>query len=736
MNDLPLNNSKDVSVLTPRISATKAFHYGTKPALFFATQIVLLHASPLIALTVTQTGQGESDAAISDESHLSSVDISKWRCRLCEDMELWSAKISLGMDYVFDDSYKFGEYNTFKEAGGYTNISGIVKSRDEQLGYLDLEFHDLGLDSHSLSIKGGRQGRHDAYLEFNEITHTITDSVWTPYSGTDALTLPLTWVAASTTGQMDTLDTSLREIELATERKRLGAGIQFTTRSPWRYRFDVRHEDKQGKKQSAGTFFFHAAHLVEPVDYVTNEIDATIFYTQKQWQASLGYYASLFRNDNTSLIWENAFNPVIAGANLGQRSLPPDNQYHQITLAVNYNLNERNHFSGDIFLGRMRQNETFLPPTINQLISAPTLTAESANAKVETTNARLNYFRLVSDNLNLTAHITYDERNNKTPSFWYTPITTDAVISAQQINRPYGYIFTSLELNADYAYSRYTQFELGAEHNLRKRDYVSIDKTEEDTFWSLIRLRQNSMLSLDFKLAHSKREAMSHVIDPNTNPTQNILMKKYNMADRDRRALSLHANITSRSNVGVGISVDSARDEYHRSQLGLTESRDSSSNIDVSVILSPTANLNFFLAQQKIETAYNGSQNFSTPDWSATNDDSLIFWGLGVRRMLIEEKLEIGIDYKLSRSRGKIYLKSGTAFTELQTDNESIQLSLDYHHNTKTFLRMLYWHEEYDTDDWALDGLMPTTVTNFLAHGQASASYNIEVIGVIIEHQF
>ena len=111
------------------------------------------------------------------------------------------------------------------------------------------------------------------------------------------------------------LANNLHQVDLKTKRKRADAGMVFTPRSKWEYKLKYRHEVKDGQIATAGAFFFNAAQLIKPVDYVTDQVDASVFYNSEKLQTSLAYYGSFFKNNNDSLSWDNAFtpqNPAIA----------------------------------------------------------------------------------------------------------------------------------------------------------------------------------------------------------------------------------------------------------------------------------------------------------------------------------------------------------------------------------------------------------------------------------------
>jgi len=684
-----------------------------------------------------------ADEQAADEQAAAVVDTSKWKCKFCEFEEGWSSEFNLGLGHVSDDSYKFGEYNGLYEEGTYLIGDARLEYRNEHASYLDLTISDAGLDSRSLSIEGGRQGSYSIYLRYDELPHFISDSASTPYRGNggDDLDLPNGWDRAGSTAGMTALGQTLRETDLETQRKRLGIGFSIATASPWSYGIDVQRDDKEGTKRTGGSFFFNTAQLVEPVDYVTEEITATVSYTKKQWQTRLAYYISTFTNQNEALTWENAFTPIVAGADEGQLALPPDNEFQQLSLSAAYKINDRNHLSGDFAVGRMEQNERLLQATLNQDLTlvVPALPTDSVDAKVDTTNAKLKFVSMMTDRLRLSANYSYDDRDNRTPQLTYDWVTTDAFLATQRTNLPYSYTRSAFKIKADYDYVKGTRLGVGYDWDERERTFQEVDETNEDTLWGTIRVRNIDSLFFEFKIARSSRDASTSEVVAAIDPPQNVLMSKYNMADRERDLIAAFASFSPHPNYTVGFAIDHARDDFDESELGLSKSSDNSINIDLTAMLSTATSVSVFLGRQNIQSSQAGSQAFADADWNADIDDTFDNFGISLSYILIEDKLDIGVDYSNSRSRGEIEMNPGVsaeAFPDLRTDLETTKLYLNYRVDENLSLRAAYWHETYDSSDWALDDVAPDTVPNLLGFGELSPSYSIDVIKLSMGYRF
>jgi MtrB/PioB family decaheme-associated outer membrane protein len=669
------------------------------------------------------------------------VDTSNWKCRYCPFEEGFSGEVEAGAGHVSGDSFKFGEDNGLEEEGGFFIGNATARYRAEDATYLDLLFYDLGLDSRSLSVEGGRQGKYKLFLEYDEIPHYISDSAATPYRGTgsETLSLPAGWVDAGSTAGMSALAGSLRDVDLHTKRERLGVGVAFVPRSNWQTAVQYRHEEKEGKMATAGSFFFNAAQLVEPVDYVTDQVDASVSYSASNWQAKLAYYGSMFNNKDQSLLWQNAYTPLVAGADEGQLALPPDNQFHQIVLSGAYQLSQRTQASADLAVGRMEQDEDFLPATVNSSLAVAPLPRGSADAEVDTLTANFRVVSAVTDKLRLNGAFTYNDRDNDTPQSTYDWVTTDSFVAAPRTNQPYSFTQSELTLSGDYRIDNSTKVSAGFDHDRHERTRQEVNTTRENTVWGKISKRARENVDLSVKFAHAERNNSPYKTAPDVDPPQNPLLRKYNLADRTRNSAEFHASVIPHERVNLGFAVDFARDDYSRSQLGLTDAQELGLNADASVLLTDQISLHLFVGRERIRSKQAGSQSGSVADWFARNDDTVTSAGIGVAHQLIEDKLDVGADYVSIRSTGKIDVDSGTPdppFPDLKTDLDSLKLYANYRLREDMTLHAAYWYENYNSKDWHLDGVAPDTISNVLSFGADSPDYEIHVITLSLRYKF
>jgi MtrB/PioB family decaheme-associated outer membrane protein len=698
-------------------------------------------ATHLSLLAMLSTLSATAAAAESATGAGAAPNLSKWQCKLCKFEDGLSGSVEVGGAYVSDSSAKFGEYNGLGDDGGYFIGDLNARFRGKDAAYWDVDAANLGLDTRSLNVEGGRQGRYKLLLNYQELTRFVSDSAQTPFvgSGGASLTLPAGFPADTTT--LMPLAGTLRQVDLDTTRKELGVGASWTPARAWQFGANFRHETREGKLGTAGAFFVTASQLIRPVDYVTDQLDASASYTGTRLQGKLAYYGSSFSNDEPSLTWQNPFTaPGFPGAVAGQLALPPDNQFHQISGTLGYQLAERTRATADIAVGRGTQDQQFLAPTLNTTLAAPALPRTSLDGRVDTINANLEVNSAVTDRLRLKAAYLYNDRDNQTPQSTYSWVTTDMFVApSQRTNLPYSFTQDKVQLRADYKAAQRVTTSAGYDYDSVERTFQEAETTSENTVWARLATRHVDAVDLTLKYAFSDRSYSSYQAVPQITPPENPLLRKYNMANRTRNRGELRANIAAADSVSIGLQFDASDDDYSDSAIGLTSGRELNFGGDLTIMLSDQTSLHVFGNHQEIKSEQSGSQAYSTPDWSGTNKDTINLLGVGIKHIAIKNKLEVGADYTLMRTTGEISVSTAAnerPFPDLSSSRNSLKLYATYRLKDNVSLRAGYWYERYESDDWALDGVAPDTISNVLTFGQLAPQYRVHVFAASVRYKF
>jgi MtrB/PioB family decaheme-associated outer membrane protein len=668
------------------------------------------------------------------------ADTSQWKCESCKFEQGVSGTVDVGAGSVSDKSAEFGQYNGLDKKGGFFIGDGSVRSRGADGSYWNMNASNLGLDTRSVDAEGGKQGSYKFLFQYDETPHRIANGVQTPFIGAGGASLSLpAGFAAATTGAMP-LAGQMNSVDLGSLRKQVGVGASWIPASNWETAFKVRHETREGNKLTSASFFVNSTQLVEPTDYVTDQVDASASYATKKFQLKFAYYGSKFQNHNDSLTWANpygtaAFLGTFPGAANGQLALPPDNQFHQVSATAGYQFSDKTRLSGDIAYGRMTQNDNFLP--YGTAFAGP---GGSLNGRAKTLDAALKLSSAVTDRLRLNAAYTHNDRDNQTPQSLYAVVSTDMFAGTPSTNLPYSFKQDKLKLSAEYAASARLRGSVGADFDSNKRTYAEVDTTRENTIWGKLASSITDKVDLTFKLAHGERRNTG-TFQPiaGITPPENPLLRRFNLANRDRDTVGLRADFMPLERLSLGLGLDSSEDKYTDSTLGLTNAKDFNLNGDATLAVSERTNLRFYANRQVIKSNQAGSQTFSTPDWFADNKDTVDTFGLGVKHAAIKDKLDIGADYSTSRSRSQINVNTGLTnpgFPDITATLDTLKLYATYRLKQSMSLQAGYWIEHYSTTDWMLDGVTSTTIPNVLTMGLQSPQYRVDVLRLALRYKF
>lgn len=668
------------------------------------------------------------------------VDTSTWTCESCPYPKGLSGSVEAGIGYVSDSSAKFGTYTGLQSKGPYAVLGGSATWRDSDGLYADLDASDLGLDTRSLSVRGGREGLVALGLRYDEIPHYFGDGARTPFRGAGGgtLTLPPGFAAPST--NLMPLAANLQPIDMGLVAKRLDLTGSWLGTDSLNLRMGFRRDVRDGTKPLYGSFVSTAAQLAAPVDHVTDVLDLTAAYNATQWQAALSYQWSQFRNGTSSLTWDNPFTAVVPGANRGQLALAPDNELHQIIGSAAYQLAPTVRASADFAIGRLTQNDGFLASTLNPNLMPGPLPAASLDGKVDTFNGSVRITAAPLDNLRLNASYARDVRDNRTARQTYPSVETDIFAGLPpRTNTPFSHWQDRFKLHADYRGPATLRLAGGAEYEEHERNYSEVVTTRETTVWGRVALQPIDMLGLSVKLAHADRDHSTYGTAVWFGAPENPLLRKFNLAARLRDSASARVDLTLSETLSLGMSADYADDDYHRSVIGLTEARTESVGIDLAWAASENTRLHAFAQVEDIRSLQAGSQAVGLPDWTGRSKDRFEVYGLGIRHAAIPDKLNIGADLSFTRSRSDIDVQTvmmEPAFPRATTSLDRVRFYATYQIDAKISVTGSLWYENYKSVDWRSDGLMPDTLGNLLTMGIATPNHEVTAVSVALRYRF
>jgi MtrB/PioB family decaheme-associated outer membrane protein len=669
------------------------------------------------------------------------VDTSDWECEYCPFEEGYRADYEVGAKYVSEDALRFGNGTGLDEKAAFADVSGsgtYAKDGKQLRWYAE----DLGLKSRVLSVAGGKQGTFDLSLKYSEIPYRRFDSTQTVFTPSgDTLGLPSGWVTGSLTSGFTQLGSSLASRDIESDRQNLEVGGRYLPTSNFSVFADYRRQKRDGVAMTSGSMFAQAAYLPRPIDDYTDEVDAGIGYESDAFNLKLAFYGSFYRNSLTSLTWDNpyaAFNSALQG----RTAVEPDNDFQQVSLSGGYRaapMNTTIVFS--VAMGQGEQTAQLLPYTINSTLTSGSLPVSALDGKVDTTNFAFTVTSRPFDKARVKLSYRQDERDNQTPvSMWSRVITDNLTSGASEGNVPYSFDRRRLALSGSYRLFSTLHLSGGYDRTELDRDYQEVAEQTEDAGWGKLRWRPNAWIDVAIRGGAEKRDIDRYDETVAVNLGQNPLMRKYNLAYRYRSFGELTASASlPQTPISAAITYLYADDEYTRSQLGMTESREDRFAADLSWSVSENASVYVTGGTENIEANQLGSQNFAAADWRANHEDSFYHAGGGFRVMSIGEKADLEFAYTRSEGETEITFVqtsgSPTGLPRLESAMDSLRLSLRYPFSEKLDGTLHLQWERFETKDWALDGVLPDTLPTVLTMGASAYDYDLWAIGIGVRYK-
>ena len=353
--------------------------------------------------------------------------------------------------YVSQGSQKFGEYNGLNKQGGYINGNINVRGGD---GYKkneagdtvrwSIQGTDLGLTDRSASVGYSDQGNWGAKVGYDELQHNLAPGYQTPYqggNGGNSFSLPSTFPQIDpkanaglntnvgtryngTNGLTSAMQSQFQNTDISSTRQNTSLNAEKILGDGLSVNFDFNHLNQTGAKlmgfgqastdrNTAALVTNEAVSILpNPTNYQTDTVNLALNWGGEKARLTGSYFGSFFRDGNNGVNWQTWAGTGTTGQ-IQTMSTAPSNQLQQLNLGGGYDFTNKTKLVGSLSYGRNTQNtssayDSFMIPT--GASPAP------FNGLVNTAHADLKLNDSSIKNLNLSAGVKYDSRDNLSQS--------------------------------------------------------------------------------------------------------------------------------------------------------------------------------------------------------------------------------------------------------------------------------------------------------------------------------
>jgi MtrB/PioB family decaheme-associated outer membrane protein len=665
-------------------------------------------------------------------------DTSGWTCSQCSFIQGSSGDIEAGVLAASGANASFGRYTGIDRNGAYADVGGSGQTRRDDGTYASAELANLGLPSRQGEVLAGREGVFQLRLSYDGQPSRLYDDAVSPYQGHGGnLALPVGWVPAASTAAMTSLAGSLTTRDIQSDRTTVALAGRYLANPAWTLFGEFRHEEKDGTGLTSGSFLTEAVQLPQPINTVTDSLEAGAAWASRIASLRVSYNGSWFDQRIDSLTFTNPYLPIVPGSTTGQLALPPSNSLQELTASATLKLPWwATTLTGTGSLGRMLQNAPFLP--VSTLPGAATLTPGSLDGDVHVSHYALGLGSRPLPKLSVRGNAVYDGRDDRTAPLTFGYIVTDTFPGGTVTTPRFGEDRTRLDGGADYALWRWLRLGVGGQ--FQENHYAPgqvLNHSQDVESWGRGTLGPLAGVSVTLKAGNGLRKTST--FDTAVLPAgENTQLLAYDYAPRDRVFTTVTASWAATATITWTIEAFEANDDYRSSTLGLQSAHDRRASTTLTWTPHPTLSAYLNGGYQRLFTLQSGATGVVSSPWQL--HDTERYWNLSAGgRWDVSPRWSVGLDalhapsYEVTDS-----LLGGLAqpFPQDWTKLDTLYLSLGYQWTPAWRVRLRYVHEAYNSSDWALDGVGPATLSNVLALGLQPWRDNVNIVALTFRYSF
>jgi len=557
-----------------------------------------------------------------------------------------NANTSVGQLADPNNIAKFWEYGSIKP-GLFLDTLNIGAQSKDGIYWGELRARNVGTNYQKYILDLQKTGEHYFAFTYDQIQHLYSTTAQSIWCGTTTLvpcSMPNQYATLAPGGPGTAVNTpdmtaadaaavsagingNLHTTTLGIQRKSGEVNYRWTPDSNWDVKLDYFKEKREGT-QLAG---FSTAdvggatlQVPRPISDTTQNIDANGEYNGVtpwggKFNVGVGYSMSQFRNNFKSYTVQNPFGDPASvdtttaeqgGAFLNQFSLMPDNQMHGVTVQGGIDLPKNSRYNGTLSYTTMRQNDSFLPFTVNPdpalvLTNNSVLPAGSLNGQINTFLSNNVLVIPITNNLKSTSKYRYYDFDNHTPELTFADYAITDYTGAAPDNAPRRSLsmsYTKQNASEELAWRATKWANLGisaeAEHYDHTRRAVNVTNEWTGKAFADLKLIAN-VLELRSSVQYSERryenyDWTNYVMMPQLVGANSDMLRTFDLANRNRTKANISLDIMPPVLPGLTITptLGLRYDSYGlnpTTEFGLNKDRSLSAGIEATYRIMPRA---------------------------------------------------------------------------------------------------------------------------------------------------
>ena len=462
---------------------------------------------------------------------------------------------------------------------------------------------------------------------------------------------------------------------------------------------------KSGYEPKGASFAFSVAgELPVPLDNRTNDLSTAVEWIKPEGMFRVAWDGSWFNNNLHELLFDN---PVRAtdtnpfdpsgysngrGAARSRMSLPPSNNLNTVSAVGLYKMPAHSAVNTQLSFTTMKQNDTLIPWTSNDVIASPTVTRNfpalaslpraTAEAEVRGVNALINYTTRPTRFFGLAMKYRYNDHQNRTPTFDATEyVRLDAVPeeTGGETER-FNIRQNTFDVNGLFNVTPRTSVRVGYTVDDFKRTGREFSDSTDYTFRTTVDTVGNDYVMVRLIYEHSDRIGTGFSEQALEDGGFQPGLRTYDDSDRIRNRGWLVFTVTPTPVLDFTFALAAGKDKFGGPghEFGLLDNKNSVYNFGVNV--NPIESVRFGANYGRDQYITNQSSSNASPPgtdygswfdpnrtWFLNNDEKVNNATVYLDLIKAVAKTDIQVSYDYSDSNNS-YIHSGPRIQELSTN--------------------------------------------------------------------
>lgn len=533
------------------------------------------------------------------------------------------------------------------------------------------------------------------------------------------------------------------------------------------------------------TFRVHSIELNQPLDSTTDHLTVAASFLKRNWGVNFSYTYSNFNNKFAALTYENPFRITdlqATGAGgvfdrmkmaSAQMALEPDNHSQNITVSAFVDLPRNTRLAGAWGWSFWRQDEGFLPYTLNtaivtgvpaglNLTSPNSLPEQSLDGEVNTFTQdyliaskpwkswtfNVHYRRYDNDNNSRQIH--FPGYVGFVESFWRTNIAGVPIENEVQ-----SFTRSNTRAEAIWDISKKYRWKIGYEWEGWLREHRQTTHSNEHSLSTQFTYNPTGRLNSRLTYEYSSREPGLY----NPGVKEFALLRMFDQARRLRHDADWQWQWAINPRVGISGTLGYLSDDYDQNYFGLVRYSQWEGSFDL--LYMPKDDTTFYVNYSR-ENYKNSLQLIAKTAvpfdfnnrWNRDQRDTLDNFGVGVTTYLMKGKMYLDLHYVFSNAVTKtttvnpatptpnsILNALAQPFPDVKSRLQEVNSDISYEFKNNIALGFRYIYQPYSLDDFAWNNLSPYPInqlppendgTRYLLLDSRYSSHNWHVFGVYL----